>query len=74
MKEMVCSSCFRAFVLAPKTTWLSGERMPCPHCGSKETSPMLKMKVDGRRLDSFTFARPDEIREKIDRLIVEAGS
>lgn len=74
MKEMVCSRCFKAFMLAPKTTWLSGERAPCPHCGSKDTSPMLSAKVDGRRLDSFMFARPDEIREKRERLIVEARS
>lgn len=74
MKEFVCSACFRAFLLAPKTTWLSGERMPCPFCGSRDTSPMLSMKVDGRKLDSYTFKRPDEIQETRERLILEARS
>lgn len=73
-KEFICSTCMRAFLLAPKTTWLSGERMRCPHCGSKDTSPMLSVKVDGRRLDSYMFKRPDEIMETRERLIVEARS
>lgn len=68
-KEFVCSSCYRAFLLPPKTTWLSGERMRCPHCGSKETTPMLRVKVDGRRLDTFGFKRPDEIKDIREKLI-----
>jgi hypothetical protein len=68
-KEFVCSTCYRAFLLAPKATWLSGERMPCPFCGSRETTPMLKVKVDGRRLDTFSFKRPDEIKDIRERLI-----
>jgi DNA-directed RNA polymerase subunit RPC12/RpoP len=64
-KEMVCSRCFRAFLLASKTTWLSGERMPCPHCGSRDTTPMLKVSVDGRRLDTFTLINGNEARERI---------
>lgn len=64
-KEFVCSRCYQAFLLPPKTTWLSGERMKCPHCGSKETTPMLRVKVDGRRLDTFTFVQGNEVREKI---------
>lgn len=70
VKEMVCSRCYKAFLLAPKTTWLSGERARCPHCGSKDTTPMLSVKVDGRKLDSYTFKRPDEIAETRERLIL----
>lgn len=68
-KEMVCSRCYRAFLLPSKTTWLSGERMPCPFCKSRDTTPMLKVKVDGRRLDTFTFKNPDEIKDTRERLI-----
>jgi hypothetical protein len=73
-KEFICSACYRAFVLPAKTSWLSGERAPCPFCKSRDTSPMLSIKVDGRRLDTYTFKRPDEIRETRERLIVEARS
>lgn len=64
-KEFVCSRCYRAFLLPAKSTWLSGERMPCPFCKSWDTTPMLKVKVDGRRLDTFTFVNGNEVRERI---------
>lgn len=69
VKEMVCSRCYRAFMLPAKTTWLTGERMPCPFCKSTDTTPMLKLQVDGRKLESFTFKSPNDIKETRERLI-----
>ncbi len=48
-KELVCNGCFRVFMAPPKTTWLSAERMRCPFCGCRDTSPMLE-KVVGKPL------------------------
>jgi len=48
-KEFVCNGCFRAFVVRCKTSWLSAEKMPCPFCKSRDTSPMLE-KVIGKPL------------------------
>jgi DNA-directed RNA polymerase subunit RPC12/RpoP len=39
-KDMVCGNCYRFFVLT-ESSWAAAERKACPHCGSKETTPML---------------------------------
>lgn len=44
-KDMVCSFCYRFFVLT-EGRWSTAEKKPCPYCGSRETTPMLG-KYDG---------------------------
>lgn len=39
-REMVCSDCARMFILT-EASWKSAERHPCPHCKSRDTTPML---------------------------------
>ena len=46
---MVCGDCYRAFLF--HGSWLSAERAKCPHCGSKETTPIL----ESRTLQGFDF-------------------
>lgn len=40
LKDMVCGSCYRFFQLS-ESSWAACERKPCPHCGSRQTTPML---------------------------------
>ena len=39
-RDMVCCNCYRFYVLT-ESSWKSAENKPCPHCGSRDTTPML---------------------------------
>jgi DNA-directed RNA polymerase subunit RPC12/RpoP len=73
VKEFVCSRCYQAFMLPDKTSWLTGERMPCPFCKSRDTSPMLSLKVDGRRLEAYTFRTREELERTRESLVAPGG-
>jgi DNA-directed RNA polymerase subunit RPC12/RpoP len=66
MKEFVCSGCYRSFVLPVDTSWLSGEKMPCPHCSSMDTTPMLITYIPGLgRIGKYhlIYTDPEDARE-----------
>jgi rRNA maturation endonuclease Nob1 len=39
-KDMVCCVCYRFFNVN-ESSWAAAERKKCPHCGSRDTTPIL---------------------------------
>jgi rRNA maturation endonuclease Nob1 len=53
-KEMVCNGCFRAFI-STSHTFNSAEKELCPFCHSKDTTPILDVRVSSSKLGDYRF-------------------
>jgi len=45
-RDMVCCVCYHFFT-PYEASWKSAERVPCPVCGSRDTTPLLENYVSG---------------------------
>ena len=52
---MVCGDCYQSFQ-ASSVSWHDAEHQACPHCGSRETTPLLEARIGDRRLRHYSLA------------------
>jgi len=58
-RDFVCNSCYRSYTVTSRS-WRSAEALPCLHCGSKETTPMIEVRVGDKRIREYSL--PVEVK------------
>jgi hypothetical protein len=53
-RDFVCNSCFKSYTVRSRS-WRNAEALPCLHCGSKNTTPMIEVKVGFSRVKEYSF-------------------
>ena len=64
-RDFVCNSFYRSYTVTSRS-WASAEALPCLHCGSKETTPIIEVRVGDKRIREYSLP--------VEPLILKASS